>query len=69
MYATASDPVSSYQCLDFGELEYAVKWYTKGRESGIAVDPGRNHGQPIVEKVNIPTDVLVSLHSASNSMV
>lgn len=57
-----------YENLDFGELDFANRWWPTGRSSGVVVDPLRNLGKPIVERYNVPTSVLADMVEATGSI-
>jgi uncharacterized protein (DUF433 family)/DNA-binding transcriptional MerR regulator len=44
--------------LDFAEMQVVQRWWPNGKDEGVVVDPAKNFGKPIVEKVNIPTELL-----------
>ena len=56
-----------YENLDFGDLDIAARWWPRGREAGVFVDPHHNMGRPTVATFNIPTAVLAQLFETVKS--
>lgn len=56
-----------YNNLDFGDLDVAARWWPKGHEGGVVVDPARNMGKPTIADHNIPTAVLAQLFETTHS--
>lgn len=54
--------------LEFNGEEVAERWWPKGKQAGIVVDPKRNFGRPIMDKYNVPTRVLASALRAGASI-
>ncbi|HEY0434001.1 MAG TPA: DUF433 domain-containing protein [Chitinophagaceae bacterium] len=53
--------------LDFGNGNMLERWWPRGKKHGIAVDPKRHFGQPIVFHEGIPTSVLAKSVKANGS--
>lgn len=47
-----------YASLDFNGTDVAERWWPRGREQGIVVDPNLCFGKPTLERYGIPTRVL-----------
>lgn len=54
--------------LDFGDGDILERWWPRGKERGIALDPKRNFGQPSVFKEGIATRVLARSVEANGSI-
>ncbi len=54
--------------LDFDDLDLAKRWWPRGKQSGIVVDPARNLGKPIVDRYGVATEVLYRQYEASGSL-
>ena len=47
-----------YGNLDFDTSGFAERWWPRGRDGGIVIDPTLSFGQPVVEKFGVPTKIL-----------
>lgn len=47
-----------YENLEFGDMDFANRWWPLGRSQGVVVDPALNLGKPVVAAYNIPTATL-----------
>ena len=54
--------------LEFGDLDIASRWWPMGRNNAVVLDPSRNFGQPVVDKVNIPTATLFRTYNTVKSV-
>lgn len=54
--------------LHFDEHGVAQKWYPLGQARPIVVDPRRSFGMPVTERDGVPTDAIVGLHAAGDSI-
>ena len=52
------------QKIDFGMNRLAERFWPKGKENSIVVDPHHQFGQPIISGTNITARVLHSMHQA-----
>jgi uncharacterized protein (DUF433 family) len=56
----------------FEQVEYderlIVRWYPRGREQGVVVDPQRGFGTPIVDGSGIPTYIISERHAAGEAI-
>lgn len=57
-----------YECIDFDNFDFAERWWPKGKKSGIVVDPGRNFGHPIIDEINISTNLIQELFDSGHSI-
>ncbi len=57
-----------YECLDFDHYEIAERWWPNGKTAGIVVDPNRNFGKPIINDINVSTQLIVDLHESGHSI-
>jgi uncharacterized protein (DUF433 family) len=57
-----------YECIDFGQYDYAEKWWPLGKEQEIVLDPTRNLGQPILNKYNVKTELIYELYKTNHSI-
>ncbi len=46
--------------IDFGDMDYAERWWPAGRDTGVVVDPTRNRGTPTLDATGVPTAVLAT---------
>jgi len=53
--------------LDYDEETIPSRWWPRGREHQVALDPGRCFGQPIISSVGVPTRVLADSLAANGS--
>ncbi len=44
--------------LEFNGLDMAERWWPRGKDAGVVIDPARNLGKPIVDRYGVPTEVL-----------
>ena len=56
-----------YECIDFNNYDIAEKWWPLGKDFGIVVDPERNFGKPIIDDINIGTQLIMDLYSSGHS--
>jgi uncharacterized protein (DUF433 family)/DNA-binding transcriptional MerR regulator len=54
--------------LDFDDLDLARRWWPRGKQAGVVLDPARNLGKPIVDRCGVPTEVLSHQYKASGSL-
>lgn len=54
--------------LDFDDLDLAQRWWPRGKQAGVAIDPARNLGKPIVDRCSVPTEVLSRQYKVSGSL-
>ena len=54
--------------LDFGDDDFALKWWPMGRSSEIVLDPARNFGRPIMASARVPTETLYDAFLAEQSI-
>jgi uncharacterized protein (DUF433 family) len=54
--------------LDFGQREVPTRWWPRGKDRYVALDPRRNFGQPSVFERGIPTRVLANSVAANGSV-
>jgi uncharacterized protein (DUF433 family) len=54
--------------LDFGQGDVADRWWPRGKEHFVALDPKRNFGQPSIFERGIPTRVLANSVRANDSV-
>lgn len=54
--------------LDFDDLDLARRWWPRGKQGGVVVDPARNLEKPIVERYGVPTEVLSRQYKAAGSL-
>jgi uncharacterized protein (DUF433 family) len=59
---------SLYDDLDFSPSDEALWWWPLGRKRGVAVDPARSFGQPIIAKTGIATGVMAAAVEAEGSI-
>lgn len=57
-----------YAGLEFNEDQEPMRWWPLGRSAGVVIDPMRSFGSPIVAKVGIPTQVIMSSFKTSDSL-
>lgn len=53
--------------LDFGQGEAPTRWWPRGKDHYVALDPRRNFGQPSIFERGIPTRVLANSVGANGS--
>ncbi|MCE9635198.1 MAG: hypothetical protein K8T90_05770 [Planctomycetes bacterium] len=41
--------------LDFGDLEFPLRWWPMGKSRAVVIDPRRSRGQPIAARSGVPT--------------
>ena len=56
-----------YECIDFNHYEIAEKWWPLGRDSGVVIDPARSFGKPIIDDINISTELIMDLYNSDHS--
>jgi uncharacterized protein (DUF433 family) len=56
-----------YKCIDFKD-EIANRFYPRGKNNSVVVDPHRQLGQPIIEGTNIPAETIYSMYEAGDSI-
>jgi uncharacterized protein (DUF433 family) len=56
-----------YAGIEFNEDQEPTRWWPLGRKGGVVIDPMRSFGAPIVSKVGIPTQVLLSSFKRTQS--
>jgi uncharacterized protein (DUF433 family) len=54
--------------LRFGEDGFASRWYPRGPDQPIVLDPRRAYGAPIIEDGGVRTELLLDLHLAGDSV-
>ncbi len=54
--------------LEFGDAGTLVRWWPRGKENKVALDPKRSFGQPIVFAEGVPTAVLARSVKANGSV-
>lgn len=57
-----------YECIDFNHYEIAEKWWPNGKNAGVVVDPSRNFGKPIINDINISTQLIFDLYESGHSI-
>lgn len=57
-----------YECIDFDHYEIAERWWPNGRDAGVVIDPNRNFGKPIINDINVSTQLIVDLHNSGHSV-
>lgn len=57
-----------YECIDFNHYEVAERWWPLGREKGVVVDPARNFGKPIIDRINISVDLILDLYRSGHGV-
>lgn len=53
--------------LEFDPLDAPVRWWPKGKQEGVLVDPAISFGAPLVEEVGIPTRTLAEALAAETA--
>lgn len=56
-----------YECIDFNDYEIAEKWWPLGKKSGVVIDPSRNFGKPIIDDINIRTELIMDLYNTGHT--
>ncbi len=56
-----------YECIDFNNYEIAEKWWPLGKDSGIVIDPSRNFGKPIIDDINVSTEMIMDLYNSGHT--
>jgi uncharacterized protein (DUF433 family) len=54
--------------LEFAGENYLSRWWPRGTDRAVVVDPLRNFGQPTVAKSGVPTQVLARSLAANKSI-
>ena len=54
--------------LDFGQGEVPTRWWPRGKDRYVALDPRRNFGQPSIFERGVPTRVLANSVGANGSL-
>jgi len=54
--------------LEFGRDQIPVRWWPMGQDRGVALDPKRNFGHPIIFEAGVPTLVLARSAAANGSI-
>lgn len=54
--------------LDFGEGKFPTRWWPRGKDRYVALDPRRNFGQPSIFERGIPTRILANSVAANASV-
>jgi uncharacterized protein (DUF433 family) len=54
--------------LEFGNDQTPVRWWPLGQDQGVALDPKRNFGHPIVFETGVPTLTLARSVEANQSI-
>lgn len=54
--------------LDFADGKTPIRWWPRGQEHRVAVDPRRNFGQPTIFNDGVPTGILARSAKANGSL-
>ncbi|OGV62177.1 MAG: hypothetical protein A3K19_01310 [Lentisphaerae bacterium RIFOXYB12_FULL_65_16] len=54
--------------VEYGAEQAPLRWWPRGREHRVVIDPRRNLGQPTIGTVGIPTRVLAAAVTANGSV-
>jgi uncharacterized protein (DUF433 family)/DNA-binding transcriptional MerR regulator len=57
-----------YEDLDHSESGVAMRWWPRGRQSQVVIDPRRNFGHPIVHDESVSTEVLAGGYLTEGSI-
>lgn len=54
--------------IEYSTTDDVIRWWPKGKQAGIAIDPKRSFGKPIIFKYGIPTSVLYNSFKNEDSI-
>lgn len=59
---------SLYESLDFDNFDLAEKWWPLGKDKMIVLDPKRNFGKPILDKLNIRVETIIDIYKNNKNI-
>jgi uncharacterized protein (DUF433 family)/transposase-like protein len=57
-----------FEQVDYDE-RLIVRWYPRGREQGVVIDPQLSFGAPVVFGTGIPTYIVLDRHNAGENLI